>query len=57
MWLDQNITQKIAFAYEANIFYRIFEQVLSAKRVFQFPLQLPGYKVSKHFIVLFYIKF
>jgi hypothetical protein len=24
MWLDQNITKKIAFAYEANIFHRIF---------------------------------
>jgi hypothetical protein len=26
IWLDQNITKKLASANKANIFYRIFEQ-------------------------------
>jgi hypothetical protein len=34
IWLDQNITQKLASAYEANIFYRIFEQTTVSERSF-----------------------
>jgi hypothetical protein len=34
IWLDQNITQKLASAYEANIFYRIFEQTTVGKTSF-----------------------
>jgi hypothetical protein len=59
MWLDQNITRKVAFAYEANIFYRIFEETTVGKMSFSVsPAALRlYYKVSKHFIVLFHIKF
>jgi hypothetical protein len=34
IWLDQNISQKLASAYEANIFYRIFEQTTVGKTSF-----------------------
>jgi hypothetical protein len=38
MWLDQNITQKLAAADEAKKYFTVFlSKLLSAKRVLSFP--------------------
>jgi hypothetical protein len=51
IWLHQNITRKLAFAYMKQIYFTVFpSKLLSTKRVFQFPLQFHG-KVSKRFTV------
>ena len=60
IWLDQNITQELAPAYEANIFYRIFaqtrEQITVGKTSFSvFPAVWQ--QSFETFYVTFYIKF
>jgi hypothetical protein len=57
IWLDQNITQKLASAHESNIFYRIFEQTTVGKTSFSVsPAQFHD-KVSKRFTVTFTLNF